>query len=344
MPDEAQAHSTRPIQRGPFDEEFNVQRNTIIAGAAAIVVAIVAFLVWQHMAELGDRLSDLGGQVEDLSKRAVTAEERAVEAEAKAGQAEREAAAAAESAEAAAQRELESADQARKSEAARAAAEERERLAAAQRREAKLLAEASAAARAEAEERELAAEKKRVEAQQAAATARAETQRAEAEAERAEAEKEQLKQRLEEQLDRMQRALGHIADTRRTALGLVMTLDSSQIEFDFDKADLRPRNREILSRVTGVLLTFENYGIQVFGHTDDVGTVDYNKNLSQRRAAAVREYLAASGIAPEVMTIMGMGKSSPLVQGTDPASRQRNRRVELAIVFSEGEYEAMAED
>ncbi len=318
-----------------------MQRNTIIAGVAAIVVAVVGFLVWQHVTELGDRLSDLDGQVEDLGKRAVTAEERAAEAEAKAGHAEREATAAAQSAAAASRREQESAEQARQSEAARASAEERERLAAAERREAKLLAEASAAARAEAEKRELAAEKERVEAQRATEVARAETQRAEAEVARAEAEKEQLKQRLEEELTRMQRALGRIADTRRTALGLVMTLDSSQIEFDFDKADLRPQNREILSRITGVLLTFENYGVQVFGHTDNVGTVEYNQKLSERRAIAVREYLAAAGIAPEVMTTMGMGKSSPLVEGTDPAARQRNRRVELAIVFSEGEYEAI---
>ncbi len=317
------------------DEDTEVQRNTIIAGAAAIAVAIVGFLVWQHVAELGDRLSDLGGQVEDLGKRALTAEERAAEAEAKAGQAEREAAAAAQSAAVASERERESAEQARKSEAARKAAEERERQAAVQRKEAKLLAEASAAAREEAEKRELEAETERAAAQQAAEAARAETRRAEA-------EKEELERRLEEKLDRMQRALGRIADTRRTALGLVMTLDSSQIEFDFDKADLRPENREILSRITGVLLTFENYGIQVFGHTDDVGTVEYNQKLSERRAAAVREYLVTTGISPEVMTTMGMGKSSPLVEGTDPAARQRNRRVELAIVFSEGEFEAVA--
>ena len=120
-----------------------------------------------------------------------------------------------------------------------------------------------------------------------------------------------------------------------------MTLDSRQIEFDFDKAELRPVNREVLSRIAGVLLTFQNYGVQVFGHTDDVGTVEYNQTLSERRAAAVRDYLVEAGIAPQAMKTLGMGKSSPLVEGTDPASRQRNRRVELAIVFSEGEFEAV---
>ncbi len=312
-----------------------MQRNTIIAGAAAIMIAaVVAFLVWRHVADLGDRLADLSGQVENLGDQVVVAEKRATEAEARAAKAEREAGSAAQSAAEAAAREEESAEQAKQSETARKQAEEREQRARAERQEAELLAQAAEAERKQAEARELAAEKERAEAQRREEQARAE-------AERAEAEKQELKRRLETELNRMQRALGRIADTRRTALGVVMTLDSSQIEFDFNKADLRPQNREVLSRIAGVLLTFENYGLQVFGHTDDVGSVEYNQQLSEQRASAVRDYLAEVGISPEVMTITGMGKGSPLVKGTDSASRQRNRRVELAIVFSEGEYEAI---
>ncbi len=313
-----------------------MQRNTIIAGAATAIViaAVVAFLVWRHVADLGDRLADLSGQVEELGGQVDVAEKRATEAEARAEKAEREAGSAAQSAAEAAAREEESAEQARQSEAARRQAEEREQRAKAERQEAELLAQAAEAERKQAEARELAAEQERAEAQQQAEAARAE-------AERIEAEKKELKRRLEAELNRMQRALGRIADTRRTALGVVMTLDSSQIEFDFNKADLRPQNREVLSRIAGVLLTFENYGLQVFGHTDDVGSVEYNQQLSEQRASAVRDYLAEVGISRQVMTITGMGKSSPLVEGTDPASRQRNRRVELAIVFSEGEYQAI---
>ena len=48
-----------------------------------------------------------------------------------------------------------------------------------------------------------------------------------------------------------------------------------------------------------------------------------------------------SGVSPEVLSTLGMGKSAPLVEGTDPEARQRNRRVELAIVFSDGAYEAV---
>ena len=100
---------------------------------------------------------------------------------------------------------------------------------------------------------------------------------------RAEQEAAAVKERLDRvraqkqrQLDRLERTLGKIAETRRTALGMVMNLGDS-IEFDFDKADLRPENREILSRIAGVLLTAEDVGIQVYGHTDDVGSVEYNR-------------------------------------------------------------------
>jgi len=144
-----------------------------------------------------------------------------------------------------------------------------------------------------------------------------------------------VKAQKERELDRLQRTLGKIAETRRTALGMVMNLGDS-IEFDFNKAELRPENKEILSRIAGVLLTAEDVGIQVYGHTDDVGTVEYNQKLSERRAEAVRQYLIDAGVDPDIIQSKGFGKSAPLVEGTDPQSRQRNRRVEIAIVQTEG--------
>lgn len=161
--------------------------------------------------------------------------------------------------------------------------------------------------------------------------------RARAEQETAEAKKRlaQVQAQKERQLDRLERTLGKIAETRRTALGMVMNLGDS-IEFDFDKAKLRPENKEILSRIAGVLLTAEDVGIQVYGHTDDVGSVEYNQKLSERRAEAVRQYLIEAGVDPNIIQSKGFGKSAPLVEGTDPASRQRNRRVEIAVVQTTG--------
>ncbi|MCP3961152.1 MAG: OmpA family protein [bacterium] len=313
------------------------KRNTILAVTAAILLAVAAFFVWRHIAGLGEQLGDLNRQVEDLHGQVAGAEDRAEQAEARAEEARTQAGAAADRAEQAATREMQTAEQARLAEQDRKMAEKREQAAAAARLEAEEEARRAAAARAAAEEEQVAAEIKRDQALIDAELAREREAAAKAEA-------GEIRKKLEVELDRLQGALGKIADTRRTALGLVMTLDSDQIEFDFDKANLRPRNRELLSRIAGVLLTFQDYGLQVFGHTDDVGTVEYNQKLSERRADAVRDYLVVAGIDQAVMSTRGLGKSSPVVQGTDPASRQRNRRVELAIVFSEGDVEAVVDE
>jgi outer membrane protein OmpA-like peptidoglycan-associated protein len=140
------------------------------------------------------------------------------------------------------------------------------------------------------------------------------------------------------EMDRLQTALSRIAETRRTALGVVMNLDSSAIQFEFDRATIRQENRELLSRVAGILLTSSDYRVQIFGHTDDVGTEQYNQVLSERRAGAVRDYLITAGIDPEIITSKGFGKSSPLVQETSVLTRARNRRVELAVIDSTIDY------
>ena len=164
------------------------------------------------------------------------------------------------------------------------------------------------------------------------ADARATAAAAIEEADSARAEAEQIRQERDAELDRLQQALSRIVETRRTALGLVMNLDSDAIEFDFDRAELRPENRELLSRIAGILLSSEGYSLYVYGHTDDVGSAEYNMELSERRAQAVRAYLVEAGLDREIVDARGYGKSSPRVEGTDPGARAKNRRVEIGIV------------
>ena len=183
-------------------------------------------------------------------------------------------------------------------------------------------AEANAAAAAEA----------RVRAEKESDAARAEAQTSAEQARAALAETEKIRQERETDLNRLQQALGALVETRRTALGLVMNLGSESIQFDFDRADLRPQNRELLSRIAGVLLTAKGYSIYVYGHTDDVGTDEYNRGLSQRRARAVRDYLVESGLDSGIISTRGYGKSSPRVPGTSAQARAKNRRVEIGIV------------
>jgi outer membrane protein OmpA-like peptidoglycan-associated protein len=143
---------------------------------------------------------------------------------------------------------------------------------------------------------------------------------------------EQYRREREGELAQLQQALGQIAETRRTAMGLVMTLDSKSVRFDFDKSDIKPEYRDTLNRIAGILMTLKGYTINVYGYTDDVGTQAYNLQLSQRRADAVRNFLVQAGISATIMDTKGFGESDPRVSGTSEQARAANRRVEIGIV------------
>ncbi len=155
---------------------------------------------------------------------------------------------------------------------------------------------------------------------------------ARADAQKARDEAAEIRRQREEELNQLKDTLSQIVETRRTALGLVMSLGGDSMQFDFNRATLRPENRELLSRIAGILLTLKGFGIYVYGHTDDVGTEAYNLDLSEKRARAVRDYLVEAGIDGSSITTKGFGKSRPLVDATDAISRAKNRRVEIGIV------------
>lgn len=178
------------------------------------------------------------------------------------------------------------------------------------------------------------------EAERARREALTESELAREEAREAREEIERIQSRREEEMNRLNETLGQFVDTRRTPGGLIMTLGSDAIQFDFDRAQLRPSERELLSRIAGVLLSAEGYRINIFGHTDDVGTDEYNQDLSEKRAQVVRDYLVEAGIDPEIVTTKGFGKSSPLVEGSSAEARAKNRRVEIGIVDTIVRYEA----
>jgi len=197
-------------------------------------------------------------------------------------------------------------------------------------------AEASAGAAAQgrqlAEEQQQAAEEQKTLARQEADSARRQTASALEVAAEAQVEADRIRKQAEAEVNRLEQALGQIAETRRTALGLVMNLGSDYLKFEFDKAELRPEDRELLSRITGILATSQDYTVSVNGHTDDVGTEEYNQKLSERRAEAVRDYLVKAGLPAGILSVTGHGKTRPLVPGTSERARAKNRRVELGIV------------
>ena len=147
-----------------------------------------------------------------------------------------------------------------------------------------------------------------------------------------------MRKAREEELNRMQEALAKVAATRRTPDGIVVDLSNDSFKFDFDKSALRPQNRELLSRLAGILLASHGYRLHIYGYTDDIGTEQYNQGLSERRAHAVYDYLALCGIEPDMMASRGFGKTSPRVRGTGEEAREKNRRVEIGIIDTSIHY------
>jgi outer membrane protein OmpA-like peptidoglycan-associated protein len=197
--------------------------------------------------------------------------------------------------------------------------------------------DAETSARAAAEGRKV-AEAETAGARQEADTARQEATSATEAAARARAEADQIRKKAEAEVNRLEAALGQIAETRRTALGLVMNLGGDHLKFEFNKAELRPEDRELLSRIAGILMTSHDYTVSVNGHTDDVGSDGYNQKLSERRAQAVRDYLVKAGMPAQILSVEGHGKSLPLVRGNSDAARAKNRRVELGLVNTQIRY------
>jgi len=114
-----------------------------------------------------------------------------------------------------------------------------------------------------------------------------------------------------------------------------VTIDLKGVNFDFDKATLRPDAVAILSEAVQILQRYPELRVEVAGHTDLCGSDDYNQSLSERRAVAVYDYLASNGIDASRMTgPSGYGESRPLVptEQTLPACKnETNRRTELNV-------------
>jgi outer membrane protein OmpA-like peptidoglycan-associated protein len=145
---------------------------------------------------------------------------------------------------------------------------------------------------------------------------------------------EESRKERDEELTKLQRSLGQIAETHRTAGGLTMTLGEKSLRFASGKADIAPQYRGTLNRIAGVLMASEGYSINVYGYTDDAGTKDYNLKLSARRARAVRDFLAKAGIDSNLIGTKGFGKSKPLARGSNAKARAANSRVEIGLVDS----------
>lgn len=102
--------------------------------------------------------------------------------------------------------------------------------------------------------------------------------------------------------------------------------------FDTNSARISARHRAPLDAVISVLAGNDALRIRLDGHTDDTGTADYNFSLAERRADAVRDYLAAGGIAATRLEVRGFGAARPIDTNDTAEGRRRNRRVEISVI------------
>jgi len=103
----------------------------------------------------------------------------------------------------------------------------------------------------------------------------------------------------------------------------------NDVNFDHDKAVLRPDSSAVLDEAAASLKEWGDIKVEVAGHTDSKSGDKYNQNLSQRRAEAVRTYLIGKGIAADHLTAKGYGESRPVADNATEEGRYKNRRVEL---------------
>ena len=103
------------------------------------------------------------------------------------------------------------------------------------------------------------------------------------------------------------------------------------VTFDTNSTVVRPGLQSEITRVATVMNQYPNTLVRVEGHTDSTGSDDYNMDLSNRRAAAVRNLLTSRGVDDSRIDVVGYGESMPVATNDTEAGRQKNRRVEIKI-------------
>ena len=111
-----------------------------------------------------------------------------------------------------------------------------------------------------------------------------------------------------------------------------MNLNASAL-FDFDKATLKPEGKASLDAVGDKIQSkgATVVDVDVIGHTDSIGTEEYNQALSLRRATSVKDYILTKGVDASIIDVSGKGESEPVADNSTKEGRAQNRRVEVRI-------------
>src|SRR2546428_7831156 len=134
-------------------------------------------------------------------------------------------------------------------------------------------------------------------------------------------------------MDQQQKELQQIpgVEVSRPAENEIAVQLTNDILFDFNSAALRPESQQTLRDLAGNFQRYPDETISIEGHTDNVGSIEYNQNLSERRAYSVKDYLSTQGVPGSRITAIGYGEGRPKSSNETPEGRQLNRRVEIHI-------------
>jgi outer membrane protein OmpA-like peptidoglycan-associated protein len=221
--------------------------------------------------------------------------------------------------------------EAEKAERAKKEAEEARLLASAESAEKEKANREAAMKAQEAEQARMQAEAKAREAEQARMDAEARAR----EAERARMEAAAKAEEAEKAKAEVDELLSQLSDlkAKQTERGIVLTM--GDVLFAFDKATLSPEAFRNVDKLADFLQKHPNRSVLIEGHTDSVGSDEYNLDLSEKRADAVKNALVAKGVGEERITPKGYGKKYPVASNNTSDGRQLNRRVEV-VVLNEG--------
>jgi len=142
-----------------------------------------------------------------------------------------------------------------------------------------------------------------------------------------------LKKDREVLSSRLDDALSQVADTRNTARGTIINLPD--ILFDLNESTLKTEAKQVIAKLSGILLIMRDLNTRIEGHTDSTGSYGYNMTLSDARASSVRDFLYQQGISGERMTVKGYGPDRPIAENDTKIGRAKNRRVEIVIAQGE---------
>jgi outer membrane protein OmpA-like peptidoglycan-associated protein len=123
------------------------------------------------------------------------------------------------------------------------------------------------------------------------------------------------------------------ATIERVGEGIQVTFASGLL-YDFDSDVVRPDAKTNLLELAASLTKYPDTELLIIGHTDQLGSIAYNQNLSERRATAAANYLTSQGVSGSRIGTRGLGETEPVATNETEAGRQANRRVEVAIFAS----------